>query len=182
MSDRDGAKVVSITGAGSGIGLAAALHYARQGWDVALIGRGRAALEAAAAQIRALGRAAHVAPTDVTDAAGLDAAATSIESALGPIDVWINNAGVGFYGQFVDVPEDDFRRVVEVNLFGSVNGTRVALARMRARGRGTIVQVLSAIAFRGVPLQSAYSTTKYGLRGFTEAIRAELAHERRRCG
>lgn len=101
--------------------------------------------------------------------------------ALGPIDVWVNNAGIGFYGSFVDVPVEAFRRVVDVNLLGTANGTRTALARMRPRNRGTVVQVLSGISYRGVPLQTAYSTTKYGLRGFTEALRAELAHERPRC-
>lgn len=170
--------VVAITGAGSGIGLAAALHYASKGWRVGLIGRGEAALEDAARQIRDRGVDAHVALADVADAAALDAAATSIETALGPIAVWVNNAGIGFYGKFVDVPEEAFQRVVDVNLMGTVNGTRIALARMRPRNRGMIVQVLSAIAYRGVPLQTAYSTTKYGLRGFTEALRSELVHER----
>ena len=178
MDEHRGAGTVAITGAGSGVGLAAALHYAGQGWRVGLIGRGEAALDAAAQQIRERGAEAQIARADVTDAAALDAAASAIEAALGPIDVWVNNAGIGFYGSFVDVPDEAFRRVVEVNLFGTINGTRTALARMRPRNRGTIVQVLSAIAYRGVPLQTAYSTTKYGLRGFTEALRAELVHER----
>lgn len=176
MNQKRRTGTVAITGAS--IGLAAALHYAGQGWRVGLIGRGEAALQDAANQVRQRGVNAHVALADVADSAMLDAAATSIEAALGPIDVWINNAGIGFYGSFVDVPEEAFKRVVDVNLIGTVNGTRTALARMRPRNRGTIVQVLSAIAFRGVPLQTAYSTTKYGLRGFTEALRAELLHER----
>ncbi len=171
------AKTVAITGAGSGIGLAAALHYAGKGWRVGLIGRGEAALADARDRVTQAGGTAFVAPADVSDSAALDRAATAIEAALGPIDVWVNNAGIGFYGAFVEVPEDAFRRVVEVNLHGTVNGTRVALARMRPRDRGTIVQVLSAISYRGVPLQSAYSTTKYGLHGFTEAVRAELAND-----
>jgi short-subunit dehydrogenase len=171
-------KVVAITGAGSGIGLAAARHYASKGWMVGLIGRGEAALTDALRQIEAEGGVAHVAIADVVDLAALEAAADAVEAALGPIEVWINNAGIGFYGAFVDVPEDAFRRVIDVNLHGTVNGTRIALARMRPRNRGTIIQVLSAISYRGVPLQSAYSTTKYGLRGFTEAVRAELINER----
>ncbi len=170
-------KVVVITGAGSGIGLAAALHYAAKGWAVGLIGRGEAALASARARVVAAGSVAAVAIADVADSVALAAAADSIEAALGPMDVWVNNAGIGFYGAFVDVPEDAFRRVIDVNLHGTVNGTRVALARMRPRNRGTIVQVLSAISYRGVPLQAAYSTTKYGLRGFTEAVRAELINE-----
>ena len=114
---------------------------------------------------------------DVSDSEALERAALSLEAALGPIDVWVNNAGISFYGKFVDVPEDEFRRVIDVNLLGTVNGTRVALARMRPRNQGTIIQIASAIAFRGVPLQSAYSATKFALRGFTEAVRAELINE-----
>jgi short-subunit dehydrogenase len=169
--------VVIITGGGSGIGLAAAIHYARQGWKVGLIGRGEAALGAALSEVERAGGIGHMALADVSDATALENAATGLESALGPVTVWINNAGIGFYGKFTEVPEDAFRRVIEVNLLGAVNGTRVALARMRPRNAGTIVQVLSAISYRGVPLQSAYSATKYGLRGFTEAVRAELVDE-----
>jgi NAD(P)-dependent dehydrogenase (short-subunit alcohol dehydrogenase family) len=170
-------KTVAITGAGSGIGLAAALHFARNGWKVGMIGRGEAALAQARLAVEAAGGRAHVALADVSNSDALEQAATAIETALGPIDVWVNNAGIGFYGKFAEVPEDAFRRVVDVNLFGTVNGTRVALRRMRPRNRGTIVQILSAIANRGVPLQSAYSASKYGLRGFTEAVRSELINE-----
>ena len=172
------AKTVVITGAGSGIGLAAAVEYASHGWNVGLIGRGAAALADAQARVVAAGGRAQTGIADVSDSAALEQAAAAIEGAFGPIDVWVNNAGIGFYGAFVDVPEDAFRRVIDVNLHGTVNGTRVALARMRPRNRGTIVQILSVISYRGVPLQSAYSTTKYGLRGFTEAVRAELINER----
>ena len=138
-------KVVAITGAGSGIGLAAALHYASKGWMVGLIGRGEVALTDALRRIEAEGGVAYVAMGDVADSAALEKAADAIEAALGPINVWVNNAGIGFYGAFVDVPEDAFRRVIDVNLHGTVNGTRVALARMRPRNSGTVVQVLSAI-------------------------------------
>ena len=178
MSEQLGGRTIAITGAGSGIGLAAAEHYAGKGWRVGLIGRGEAALADAAQRVTAKGGTAHIAAADVSDPAALDAAASAIEAALGPIAVWVNNAGIGFYGKFSEVPEAAFRRVLDVNLFGTVNGTRTALARMKPRNRGTIVQVLSAIAYRGVPLQTAYSTSKYALRGFTEALRAELAHER----
>jgi MYXO-CTERM domain-containing protein len=170
-------KTVAITGAGSGIGLAAALHFARHGWRVGVIGRGEPALRHAVEQIAEAGGTGHAAIADVTDAAALEQAAASIEAGLGPIDVWVNNAGIGFYGRFVDVPDEAFRRVIDVNLMGTVNGTRIALRRMRPRNRGTIVQVLSAISYRGVPLQAAYSASKFGLRGFTEAVRAELIGE-----
>jgi short-subunit dehydrogenase len=171
-------KTVIITGASSGIGLAAALEYARHGWRVGLIARGEPALRAAEAMVEAAGGTAHVAVADVADAAALRRAAGEIEQVLGPADVWINNAGIGFYGRFVDVPEAAFRRVMEVNFFGTVNGTRIALEGMRARNRGTIVQVLSAVSFIGVPLQSAYASSKFALRGFCEAVRGELVNER----
>ncbi len=180
MNNRGSAETVAITGAGSGIGLAAALHYASRGWRVGFIGRGEAALADALGRVTKAGGIGHIAAADVSDSAELEQAAAEIEAALGPIEVWINNAAIGFYGPFVDLPEAAFRRVVDVNLHGTVNGTRVALSRMRQRNRGTIVQVLSAISYRGVPLQSAYSATKYGLRGFTEAVRAELINEHSR--
>ncbi len=178
MSGSKSAGVVVITGGGSGIGLAAALEYARHGWKVGLIGRGAAALADAARQIAEAGGISQSAIADVADGTALEAAAVAIEAALGPIDVWVNNAGIGFYGKFADVPEAAFRRVIDVNLHGTINGTRIALARMKPRNRGTIIQILSAIAYRGIPLQSAYSTSKYGLRGFTEALRAELVNDR----
>jgi short-subunit dehydrogenase len=142
-----------------------------------MIARGETALLSAKSQVEAVGGTAHIAFADVSVSAALEDAASEIEAALGPIEVWVNNAGIGFYGEFTDVSEEAFRRVIDVNLFGTVNGTRVALRRMRPRNRGTIVEILSAIAYRGVPLQSAYSTSKYGLRGFTEAVRAELINE-----
>ena len=177
-SDRSAGKTAVITGAGSGIGLAAALHFARHGWQLGLIGRGRVALEAATREVKAYGGSVHFALADVSNEDALELAAAELEAALGPIDVWVNNAGIGFYGAFADMPPAEFRRVIDVNLMGTVNGTRVALRRMRRRNHGTIVQILSAISYRGVPLQSAYSASKYGLRGFTEALRAELLHER----
>ncbi|MBW4022865.1 MAG: SDR family NAD(P)-dependent oxidoreductase [Proteobacteria bacterium] len=170
-------RTVIITGGGSGIGLAAALYFAQQGWNVGLIGRGENALMLARDQVASFGGKVHVEVADVTDSRRLAEAAAALEAALGPIDVWVNNAGISFYGKFTEVPENAFRQVIEVNLIGTANGTRVALSHMRPRNQGTIIQIASAIAFRGVPLQSAYSATKYALRGFTEAVRAELLDE-----
>ncbi len=171
-------RTVVITGAGSGIGLSAALHFARHGWHVGLIGRSEATLRSARAKVAAAGGTGEFAVADVADSAELERAADRLEAALGPVDVWVNNAGIGYYGKFADISEAAFRQVIEVNLFGTVNGTRIAMQRMAKRHRGTIVQVLSAISYRAIPLQSAYGTSKYGLRGFTEAVRSELLHDR----
>ena len=173
-------RVVVITGGSSGIGRAAAIRFARDGWRVGLIARGEEGLAAAVKDVVEAGGTAAFAAADVSQGDALDAAAASIEAALGPIDVWINNAAVGVWGWFEDIPPDEFQRVLEVNLLGAVNGTRVAMRRMLARDRGVIVQVLSAISYRGVPLQSPYSTSKFALRGFTDALRAELAAKRSR--
>ncbi len=171
------AGVVVITGASSGIGRSAAALFGRQGWRVGLIARSAGNLEATRKDVVAAGGTASVAVADVADSAALEAAAAHIEHELGPIDVWVNNAGVSVYGKFMDITEDEFRRLTDVNYFGTVNGTRVALRRMLPRNRGTVVQILSAISYRGVPLQSPYSGSKYALRGFTEAVRAELAND-----
>lgn len=170
-------RVVAITGASSGIGRAAAQKFARQGWRVGLIGRSADTLDTVRRDVVTLGSTACIAAADVADSAALEAAAAHIEQELGPIDVWVNNAGTGVYGKFLDITEEEFKRVTETNYFGEVNGTRVALRRMVPRDRGTIIQILSAISYRGVPLQSAYSGSKYALRGFTEAVRSELISE-----
>lgn len=177
LTQSSASRVVAITGASSGIGRTTAQKFAREGWRVGLIGRNAGTLDAVRRDVVTLGSTACVAVADVADSEALEAAAVRIEQELGPIDVWINNAGASVYGKFLDVTEEEFERVVETNLFGMVNGTRVALRRMIPRDRGTIVQVLSAISYRGVPLQSAYSATKYGMRGFTEAVRSELIHD-----
>ena len=170
--------VVAITGASSGIGRTTALLFARRGWRVGLIARNPETLEDVRGEIAEAGGTSVVAPADVADPAALGAAADAVEAVLGPLDVWVNNAGVGIFGSFAEVPDAEFRRLTDVNYLGAVNGTRVALARMTARNSGTIVQIVSAIGFRGVPLQAAYSGAKWALRGFTEAVRAELAADR----
>lgn len=167
-----------ITGASSGIGLCTALLFARRGWRLGLIARGSAGLADAYDRVSALGAMATSVVADVADAAALDAAATAIEAALGPIAVWINCAGNGVYGRFVDVPAAEFQRVTDVTYMGVVNGTRSALLRMLPRDRGTIVNVCSAIAYHGLPALSSYAGAKYAVRGFTLSVRAELAHER----
>lgn len=173
-----GARVVAITGASSGIGRAAAQHFARRGWRVGLIARSEENLDAARKDVVDAGGTASVAVADVADSGQVEAAAEHIEAELGPIDVWVNNAGVSVFGKFMDITEEEFRRVTDVNYLGTVNGTRTALKRMLPRNRGTVVQVLSTISYRGVPLQSPYSGSKYALRGFTEAIRSELVNDR----
>ncbi len=168
-------RVAVITGASSGIGRATAIRFAQAGWRVGLIARSEDGLEAVCKDVVEHGGTAAMAIADVADSGQLEAAAASIEAVLGPLDVWVNNAGVGVWGWFEDIPEDEFRRVTEVNYFGIVNGSRIALKRMAASGYGTIVQVLSVISYRGVPLQTPYSGAKYAARGFTDALRSELA-------
>lgn len=174
------ARVVVITGGSSGIGRCTAMAFARAGWRVGLIARGAAGLAAAAAAVQAQGGQAAVAVADVTDSAALAAAATALEAALGPVSVWINAAGNGVYGRFTEVPEREFRQVTEVTYLGTVNGTRTALARMRPRDAGTIVNVCSGVAFHGLPLMTSYSGAKAAVRAFGQALRIELQFERSR--
>ena len=171
-------RVIIITGGSSGIGLCTALLFARRGWRVGLIARAEAGLAAAAEQIRAAGGRVATASADVTDSAALAEAAGRIESELGPMEVWVNNAGIGVIARFADTDEREFRRTVDVTFMGQVNGARVALAAMTPRNRGTIVGIASAVAYRAVPMMSAYSAAKWAVRGFYEAVRAELMHDR----
>src|SRR3954468_4334025 len=144
------AEVVVITGASGGIGRATARRFARDGASIALLARGRAGLEGAAREGEELGGRALVLPTDVADPDQVEAAATAAETELGPIDIWINDAMVTVYGEFLDIEPDEFRRATDVTYHGMVWGTRAALRRMKTRNRGTIVQVGSALAFRGI--------------------------------
>jgi short-subunit dehydrogenase len=170
--------IVVITGAGAGIGRATGRAFAARGYDVALISRDADRLEAAAAEIREMGRRALVLPLDVADAAAVEAAADRIETELGPIDVWVNDAATSVYGPVDQLPPEELHRVTEVTYHGTAHGTMAALRRMRSRDRGVIVQVGSGLAYRSIPLQAAYCAAKAAVRGFTDALRCELLHDK----
>jgi len=170
--------IAVVTGASAGIGRATAREFAAHGWDVAVLARDRARLETAAAEIRNRGVRALPIVTDVADFAAVEAAAIRVEQELGPIDVWVNNAMATVFAPFSRITAAEFRRGTEVTYLGQVHGTMAALAQMRPRNRGTIVNVGSALAYRAIPLQSVYCGAKYAVRGFTDALRAELLHER----
>ncbi len=171
-------KIAVITGASAGVGRATARAFAENGFDVALIARGRAGLDAAAKEVENTGRRALAISTDVSQFDQVDAAATRVETELGPIDVWVNNAMTTVFAPTWEVRPADFQRAIEVTFLGQVWGTMVALSKMRPRDRGQIVNVGSALAFIGIPLQSAYCASKFACRGFFESTRAELIHEK----
>jgi NAD(P)-dependent dehydrogenase (short-subunit alcohol dehydrogenase family) len=170
-------EVVVITGASAGVGRATARAFAQRGANVALLARGGDGLRAAADEVAERGGRALPLVLDVADAKAVDRAADQIEAELGPVDVWINNAMVTVMARVWDATPEDFRRVTEVTYLGAVHGTLAALRRMRPRNRGTIVQVGSALAYRAIPLQSAYCAAKHALRGFTDSLRCELQNE-----
>ena len=172
------AKVAAITGASAGAGRAIAMRLARAGCAVGLIARDADALAATAIELEGAGARACSAAADVADFAQLSNAADTIERALGPIDIWVNDAMVTVFSPVEDLTVEEFRRVTDVTYLGAVNGTLIALKRMRARGRGHIVQIGSALAYRGIPLQAAYCGAKHGIRGFTAALRTELIYQR----
>lgn len=178
--DRFKDKTVVVTGASAGVGRATALLFARRGARIGLIARGTEALEATRREIEAAGGSALACVADVSDAQALDAAAERIERELGPIEVWVNNAMVTVFAPFVELEPEEFRRVTETTYLGGVYGTMAALKRMRARNRGVIVQVSSALAYRSIPLQSAYCGAKHALVGFLDSLRCELIHEKSR--
>jgi short-subunit dehydrogenase len=171
-------EVVVITGASGGVGRAAARRFASEGARVGLIARGRKGLEGAARDVEQAGGEALMLPLDVAGPDEVDAAAASAEDAFGPIDVWVNNAMVTVYAEFLEIEPDEFRRATEVTYLGMVWGTRAALRRMVPRDTGSLVQVCSALSYRGIPLQSAYCGAKHACKGFTESVITELLHHR----
>jgi NAD(P)-dependent dehydrogenase (short-subunit alcohol dehydrogenase family) len=167
-------EVVVITGATSGVGRATVRRFARDGADIALIGRNPEGLEAARREVEEGGGRALVLPLDIADAEAVESAAQSVEEALGPIDIWVSNAMTTVFSFFEDVTPEEFQRATDVTYHGSVWGTRAALKRMRPRDRGTIVIVGSAMAYQGIPLQAPYCGAKHAQKGFVESLRCEL--------
>lgn len=171
-------QVVVITGASAGIGRATACEFAKQGAHIALLARDEQRLEDARREVEQLGGKAIAIPTDVAEFEQVEAAAERAEREFGPIDIWVNNAMTTVFAPFEEISAEDYRRVTDVTYHGYVWGTMAALKRMRARNRGTIVQVGSALAYRAIPLQSAYCGAKHAIEGFTESVRTELIHDK----
>jgi short-subunit dehydrogenase len=173
-------EVIVVTGASGGIGRATAAAFARPGARIALLARGTRGLEGARREVEAAGAEALTIPTDVADYEQVERAAKQIEEHWGAIDVWVNNAMATVFAPIADLSPADLRRTTEVTYLGAAYGTMAALKRMRARNRGVIVQVGSALAYRSIPLQSAYCAAKHALLGFTNSLRSELLHDRSR--
>ena len=173
---RNGSEVVVVTGATSGVGRAVAERFARAGARVGLVARGQNGLEGAAKDVERAGGEPLPLPTDVADPVQVEAAAAAVEQAFGPIDVWVNNAMTTVFAEATSIAPAEFRRVTEVTYLSAVNGTLSALNRMLPRDRGSIVQVGSALAYRSIPLQSAYCAAKHAVEGFTQSLRCELLH------
>lgn len=171
-------EVVVITGASAGVGRATARAFAREGASLGLLARGRDGLEGARRDVEELGGRALVLPTDVSDADAVERAAEAVEREFGAIDVWINNAMASVFSPVKEMRPEEYRRVTEVTYLGYVYGTLAALKRMLARDRGVIVQVGSALAYRGIPLQSAYCAAKHAIQGFVDSLRSELLHDK----
>jgi NAD(P)-dependent dehydrogenase (short-subunit alcohol dehydrogenase family) len=170
-------KVVVITGASSGVGRASARAFGSLGACVGLLARGDDALQATAKEVESAGGRPLAVATEVADAAAVERAASQVEQELGPIDVWVNNAMASVFAPFTEITAEEFRRATEVTYLGVVYGTKAALDRMLPRDRGVVVCVGSALAYRGIPLQSPYCGAKHAIQGFTESVRCELLHD-----
>jgi len=171
-------RTIVITGASAGVGRAVAHEFAKEGARIGLIARGRAGLEAAKREVEECGGEALVIPADVANAAEIEAGAEEVEKHFGPIDVWVNNAMVSVFSPVKEMTAEEFKRVTEVTYLGTVNGTLSALKRMLPRDHGVIVQVGSALAYRGIPLQAAYCAAKHAIQGFCDSLRCELIHDK----
>jgi NAD(P)-dependent dehydrogenase (short-subunit alcohol dehydrogenase family) len=178
MPRRKHSRTVIITGASAGIGRAIAKRFAEAGDRVGLIARDQSALQEVQRELRACSADAEFEAVDVADAEELFAAAGRLEQRLGPVDIWINDAMETVFSMVADITPDEFRRVTEVTYLGFVHGTMAALKSMRPRGKGRIIQIGSALAYRGIPLQAAYCGAKHAIRGFTDSLRTELINER----
>ncbi len=177
----DKAEVVVVTGASAGLGRAIACAFAKRGASVGLIARGEAGmdgLEGAKRDVERLGGKGLILPCDVADPDQVEAAAQRAENELGPIDVWVNDAMASVFGPVTEIKPEEFKRVTEVTYLGQVYGTMAALKRMKPRGKGHIILVGSALAYRGIPLQSAYCGAKHAIQGFADSLRAELLHDK----
>ncbi|KAA9083779.1 SDR family oxidoreductase [Microbacterium radiodurans] len=177
MARTDARGVAVVTGGSAGLGRAIVRELADRGWDVAVLARGADGLDGAVSDVRARGRRGLAVSVDVSDGADVERAADSVEQELGEIDLWVNNVMSGSIATFLDTTPEDFERATAVTYFGAVNGTRAALTRMRPRDRGHIIQIGSALAHRGIPLQSAYCGAKHAVHGFTDSVVSELTHE-----
>ena len=171
-------EVVVITGASAGLGRATAQEFGRHGAKVGLIARGVDGLEAAKREIESAGGSALVLPLDVADSSAVEDAAAAVEREFGPIDIWVNNAMASVFSPVREMLPEEYRRVTEVTYLGVVYGTLAALKRMLPRDRGTIIQVGSALAYRSIPLQSAYCAAKHAIAGLTDSLRCELIHDK----
>ena len=174
---KDKRKTAVVTGASAGVGRVTARLFAKKGWDLGLIARGHAGLEAARREAEDMGIRALALPVDVADAEAVEHAAQQIENELGPIDLWVNNAMVSVFSPVKQMQPEEYKRVTEVTYLGVVYGTLAALKRMLPRNRGVIIQVGSALAYRSIPLQSAYCAAKHAMVGFTDSLRCELIHD-----
>lgn len=171
-------RIIVVTGSSGGIGRASAIAFGARGDTVVLLARGEKGLAGAAEQVERAGGRAYVMPADVADPDQVIAVADKVEAEIGPIDIWVNVAFTSVFAPFEQIKPEEYRRVTEVSYLGYVYGTMAALKHMKSRDQGTIVQVGSALAYRGIPLQSAYCGAKHAIQGFNEALRCELLHDK----